>query len=238
MKDFNLENIPSLQGSSTNDPNLSFPTNEYGGIWEKPKESKPSFIKSRLTIDNFWNVMFFLGLNIGLGVAALTVVLTDRAFPTFSGILCWVTIIGVPYIVKRNSNITFDKEKLQFLNRHNEILNDRAPNFFLLIVLTAGLTALTGLMLDSIKSINDSIGISIVFMMITFIPTMYCILKNFPIVVYFKKETYIGDGTARSYSSDGTIKSSFGDNSIISPNNLANSPVNSWYSGNIYHRNR
>ena len=245
MEDFSWENTPRSQIMLSKQSNIqdlagntSVTPNEYGGIYDKPKKPKISFLQSRLNKDNFWNVMFFVGINFGFGIASLIISLTNNN--TFFSIVMWIVILTVPYIIKRNSSITFDKEKLQFLNRNNEVLNDRAPNFFLLVVLTGGLTALTGLVLDGAKgSINNSIAFSIFAIMPTLIPTVYCILKNFPIAVYFKKEAYIGDGTARSYSSSETSRTAARNtHSTLSLARLRNSPINSWHNTNIYNRNR
>ena len=235
---------PLAMDSLTNTPVIP---NEYGGIYDKPKKPKISFLQSRLNKDNFWNLMFFVGMNFGFGIAALIMVMANNN--TLSSIAMWVTILLVPYIVKKNCHITFDKEKLQFLNRNNEVLNDRAPNFFLLIVLTGGLTALTGLILDGAKdSINDFFAFSIIAIMPTLIPTVYCILKNYPIAVYFKKEAYIGDGTARSFSTEsynghnannsykhvGTMSRAHNHSSMSSPRNLYYNPSYRSYSGNAW----
>lgn len=201
-----------------------------------------SFIKARLNKDNFWNLMFFLGMISGFGIAWLIVSFSEDKFPTSASIVCWITIIGVPWFVKRNSAITFDKEKKQFLNRNNEELNSRAPNFFLLIFLTGGLTALTGLVLDSARdSINDSITFAIICTIPILIPTLYCILKNLPIAVYFKKETWIGDGTIESYSSSDNWRSnshhfSSAKKTSSSKESLITSPRYRYLSCNIFHK--
>ena len=199
-----------------------------------------NFIRERLNKDNFWNLMFFLGMIFGFGIAWLIVVLSEDTLPASSSIVCWITIIAIPWLVKRNSFITFDKEKKQLLNRNNEELNSRIPNFFLLIVLIAGLTPLTGLVLDSAKdNINDAIASAIICVIPLLIPTLYCILKNIPIAVYFKKETWIGDGTDTYDSSDDNSKNNAHHLSNIHSNNeesILTSPRYASLSCNIYHR--
>ena len=240
MEDFKWENTPKSQVELFKQSNLqdvvvnaAVTPNEYGGIYDKPKTPKISFLQSRLNKDNFWNVMFFVFTVLGW---KLTFFLNDKHL---SFITSWATILLVPYIVKKNSLVTFDKEKLQFLNRNNEVLTDRAPNFFLLVVLTIGLTALVGLLSDGVKHSSGFNIYSTIFGMIpVLVPTMYCILKNYPIAVYFKKEAYIGDGTARSYSSNETKTTAHNTHSTSALNRLRNSPINSWHNTNIYNRNR
>ena len=135
---------------------------------------------------------------------------------------------------------------MQFLDRNNEVLNDRAPNFFLLVVFTGGGTALTGLILDNSKHfVNNNLGLMIVGMMPILIPTLYCILKNFPIATYFKKETWIADGTQRSYGSSrdsarGTEHGPFSRHisQINSPYNKRYNPSHSYLATNIYYRRK
>jgi hypothetical protein len=66
-----------------------------------PNQPKTGFIDSRMNKDNFWNLMFWLGMFLGFGASELI------AQP-ISGIICWIAIIGMPYLVKRNADITFD----------------------------------------------------------------------------------------------------------------------------------
>ncbi len=228
IEDFSLKDNSKPQNEVV--PSSTIP-NEYGGIYDKPKKPRISFLQSRLNKDNFWNLMFFVFTVLGWKLAFF---LNDKYL---SFITSWTTILLVPYIVKRNSNITFDKEKLQFLNRNNEVLNDRAPNFFLLVILTIGLTAWVGLLSDGASHTSSFNIYSAIFGIIpVLVPTMYCILKNFPIAVYFKKEAYVGDGTAKSYSGSHNETSMHHTNSILSLSRLRNSPINSWHSTNIYNR--
>jgi len=231
---------PLVLDSSTNTPVIP---NEYGGIYDRPKKPKISFLQSRFNKDNFWNLMFFVFTVLGWN---LTFFLNDKHL---SFIASWATILLVPYIVKKNSLVTFDKKSLQFFNRNNEVLTDRAPNFFLLVILTIGLTAWVGLLSDGASHTSGFNIYSAIFGMIpVLVPTMYCILKNYPIAVYFKKEAYIGDGTARSFSTEsynghnannpykhvGTMSRAHNHSSMSSPRNLYYNPSYRSYSGNIW----
>jgi hypothetical protein len=195
--------------------------------------------------------MFFVGMNLGFGIAGLIMTLTNNN--TLFSIAMWVVILTVPYIIKKNSLVTFDKESLQFFNRNNEALTDRAPNFFLLLIVTFAGGGFTAFILASLKdfinpSIFPAIFPAIFTVVFIFVPTMYCILKNYPIAVYFKKEAYIGDGTARSFSTEsynghnannsykhvGTMSRAHNHSSMSSPRNLYYNPSYRSYSGNIW----
>ena len=228
---------PLVLDSSTNTPVIP---NEYGGIYDRPKKPKISFLQSRLNKDNFWNLMFFVGMNLGFGIAGLIMTLTNNN--TLFSIAMWVVILTVPYIIKKNSLVTFDKESLQFFNRNNEALTDRAPNFFLLLIVTFAGGGFTAFILVSLKDfINPSIFPAIFTVVLIFVPTMYCILKNYPIAVYFKKEAYIGDGTARSYvrSHKGYREHSRFSRDISqinSPYNRMHNPINNYSAMNSHYR--
>ena len=196
--------------------------------------------------------MFFLGLNFGFGIVYLLVVaLEGTKFNILGSIVFWITILVVPYVVKKHSGVTFNKEKLQFLNRNGEEINDRAPHFFLMVVLTGVCIILVGLLFDGLKSsVSHTMAISVIALMPTFIPVLYCILKNFPIATYFKKECWIGDGTAQSYSAEhpkhhSMVKSHHPqpshfnkthNSSASGSSNWYTDPNNRMFSGNIYNR--
>jgi hypothetical protein len=219
------------------------------------------FIASRINRDNFWNLMFFALWNIGLGLAFFIASIggKESVVGSIAMLACWVMIPGIPYFIKRNAGITFDKEKMQFLNREGQELNGRAPNVLLMISLTAICAALVTTCSDGSGqyTTNHIIVLSTFCVMITLVPTLYCMIKNFPIIIYFKKETWIGSGTTSNLTSNHTrshhtscmngasiyhrsIHSSTmhsrSSESMMSGFNMRTSNVNSWYSGNIHNR--
>lgn len=211
------------------------------------------FIQSRRTIDNFWNLMFFLGFVAGFAISIFIEFLTKTT--TFAGIVWWITILGVPYFIKKNSGITFDKESMHFMNRDNEILNDRKPNTILMIICIGMSFVLGGqggvVFKDSmIKSVCMFFFGSLSILG----PVLYCMLKNFPIVVYFKKDNWIGGGYIVSDNS-GYRYDNHGHHSVLKNHHQQSSHFNkthnssasrssNWYtdpnnhmfSGNIYNR--
>ena len=138
------------------------------------------FIKARLNKDNFWNLMFFLLMFSGI----------STAFATNVMILSWITIIGVIWLIKRNSNIVFNKEKLAFvINGHKQIKTSGAE-FMLLIFLSFGIMALVGFTLDKLKIDDSPLLLAGMMSLLIFLPVLYCILRNFPIAVYFEKAAW------------------------------------------------
>jgi hypothetical protein len=224
------------------------------------KDAMRRFIESRMNRDNLWNLMFFLLRNTGLGLALFigSTAGKESVVGYIAMLACWVMIPSIPYFIKRNTGVTFDKEKMQFLNREGQELNGRAPNFVLMLVLTAFCVINTGLAFDSMQQdISATIAIPTIFIMITLIPTLYCMLKNFPIIIYFKKETWIGSGTTSNLTSNHEWSHSTASmnsfsiphrsihspamhhrssESMMSDSNMCTSNVNNWYSVNIHNR--
>lgn len=164
-----------------------------------PNQPKAGFIASRMNKDNFWNLVYFVGMFSGISIAFITKFM----------ILSWITIIGFIWLVKRNADVTFDKMEQgapMFIINGNKRVNATGIGFVgLLIVsfgLVVGLLALIEFIVANILKIGDTpILLEIMSMSLLFsLPALYCILRNLPIAVYFKKEAWVGDGTA-SYGS-------------------------------------
>jgi len=218
-----------------------------------PNQPKVGFIASRMNKDNFWNLVYFVGMFIGFASAALI----DKQ--PISGIIGVVTLIGIPYLVKRNSNITFDKIEQgapMFIINGNKRVNATGIGFIALLV--------TSFLITAIIRTESKLTF---FLFFWFVPALYCILRNLPIAVYFKKEAWVGDGTAsygssssggfysdrlfRKYNNWGTSSSfnkhttaiSHGSYSSSSSRStgyaresIITSPVHRSFSSNIYHR--
>ena len=148
-----------------------------------PNPPETSFIEARLNKDNFWNLMFFLGMFTGI----------STAFATGIMILSWFTIAGIIWLVKRNSDITFDKEKLEFVINDNKNIKASGAELMLVMFLALGIMAIGGFILDALKIDDSPLILAIVMSLLILVPTLYCILRNYPIAVYFKKEAWVRD---------------------------------------------
>jgi hypothetical protein len=208
-----------------------------------PNQPKVGFIASRMNKDNFWNLMFWLGMFLGFTSAALI----DKQ--PISGIIGVVTLFGMPYLVKRNTDVSFDKLEQgtpMFIINGNKRVNATGIGFIALLV--------TAFLITAIIRTESKLTF---FLFFWFIPALYCILRNLPITVYFKKEAWVGDGTVTygssssrgfySYSkssfrsttssSIGTSCSSFRHTtSSSSRDSIITSPSYRWHPSNIYHR--
>jgi hypothetical protein len=143
-----------------------------------------NFIKSRLNSDNFWNLIFWLGMSVGWFV----VFQFGKANPDGACIASWSTLLGVPFIVGKAQKITFNKEDGYFNSKGESLKASYPKELGRIIVLTIGLIVFMGFMIDSSKSavlvklFSNSI-ISLFFL----IPTLYFIYKNCPIAILFNR---------------------------------------------------
>ena len=158
----------------------------------KYEEPKIGFIKTRLNRDNFWNLMFFLGLFLGISLALIT----DIMF------LAWIAIIGTPWLVKKNSDITFDKPTLTFLINRTTTIKKTGGELVLLFIGSCAIMTLIGLILDGFR-VENSVVVALVRSFPILLPSLYCILNNFPIAIFFTKEAWVGDGSTRPHRDSG-----------------------------------
>jgi len=195
-------------------------TNEYGGIFDKPKNPKVGFIKARMNKDNFWNLMFalmfFIGLTFGFIVPQ-----------PLGGIMFWIFTIGAILLVKYNSHLTFDKEKLEFTTSQDFKIKKYGVMFIGLLLVSAALATGIISLFSDVNLKNSLLSEFFLTFFWAFFPSLYCILRNFPIAVYFKKEAWIGDGSKNSYRSSGMNNAFDSTKTSMSYDYL---PSNMWHS--------
>lgn len=204
-----------------------------------PNMPKAGFIASRMNKDNFWNLVYFVGMFSGI----------STAFMTKFMILSWITIIGIIWLVKRNADVTFDKmeqDTPMFIINGNKRVNVTCIGFIGLLIisfgLVVGLLALIEFIVSDILKITDTpILLDVMSMsLLISLPALLCILKNIPIAVYFKKEAWIRKYTSGSYGSgDHWNYNSHHNSSMHSSRqreSIVTSPRYRYLSCNIYHR--
>nr|WP_322776452.1 hypothetical protein [Candidatus Megaera venefica] len=158
----------------------------------------------KMSKDRFWNFVFWLGMSAGFSIA-FAIVGTNpqtRDFPYLASVVFWLTIIGVPFLVRTFSKTTFVKDKTFLSSEGRELNWDKdLPNGFLTIVTTVALTALTGAILDKISDPISNIFSSFIFVTVLFgIPSLFFIFKNCPISVLFNHKllSYIAANAPKS----------------------------------------
>jgi len=189
--------------------------------------TQTGFIASRLNRDNFWNVVFAFLLFLAW-TAALIIP------QPFGGIIFWFTLPGAILLLKCTSYLTFDKEKLEFTTSSGTKMSKGGlfviPLFIISFFLSAGISGVITGWANISSSIIELLLFTLIF---SLLPSLYCILRNFPISVYFHKNAWYVEG-ANTYSSNSTYHKH--NESLLSTNQLINNPINNWYSGNIFHK--
>lgn len=188
-----------------------------------PKQPKERFITARMNKDNFWNLMFWLGMFLGFGSAAVI----DKQ--PISGIMGLTTLVGITYLVKKNSSIIFDRYEQNspiFKVNGNKEVNATCIGFVALLAASLPITAL-------VTGAKSKLTILFVFWSI---PALYCILRNIPIAVYFKKEALVGDGTVSSSGNSRNRHHFSTANTHSRKESIVTSPRYRYLSCNIYHR--
>ena len=194
----------------------------------KYEEPKIGFIKARLNRDNFWNLMFFLGLFLGISLALIT----DIMF------LAWIAIIGTPWLVKKNSDITFDKPTLTFLINRTTTIKKTGGELVLLFIGSCAIMTLIGLILDGFR-VENSVVVALVRSFPILLPSLYCILNNFPIAIFFTKEAWVGDGSTRPHRDSGYEGYKYSSTNYFSSSsspNIVSNPSYRELSCNIFHK--
>ena len=151
--------------------------------YSTPKQSR------WLSKDRLWNLIFWFGMSGGITLAFSV---SDKAQAQYKlgTILIWLTILGVPLLVRYFSKTTFIKDKL-FLNKEDELLNAEkdTPNAVLTVISTVVLTAITGAILDkNFKDMSDIASSFIIFSVFFGVPSLFFIFKNCPIAILFNLE--------------------------------------------------
>jgi hypothetical protein len=145
--------------------------------------------KKLATKDNFWNLMFWVGMVFGAFISTQLMSIADfLGLPMLIG-----TIICVPKLVNKYNKVTLIDENI-LLNSQGEKLNSKYPKKFAMIFLINIPIAINLLFATKdIQLLNDSpaayIGI------ILFLPTLYFILINCPIAILFNAHAWTKEVT-------------------------------------------
>jgi hypothetical protein len=136
-----------------------------------------NFVKSRLNKDNFWNLMFWLGMTsfTVLGEYFSNIKLLEYSFFCFAG-------LGVPLIIKQVQDVKFDK-KYGFFNNNGRSLGSAKDCITeqLLFVIVLSMFLILHPSSAGIKLGFVGLNWSILCLNIT----LYFIYKNCPISVIF-----------------------------------------------------
>lgn len=152
-----------------------------------------NFIKARLNLDNFWNLMLWFGMSLGWPV---TLFVGKPIIDTGAWMFLLVILFVVPYIAAQGAKVSFDKEK-GFFNKEGESLKASYPKEFGIILFLTILSPALILFLVAILQSDILIFLTIGFLvpLILLIPTLYFVIKNCPITILFNRNAWCEEVT-------------------------------------------
>nr|WP_172686800.1 hypothetical protein [Rickettsia endosymbiont of Ixodes pacificus] len=92
-----------------------------------------SIFKKPISKDNFWNLVFWLGMSIGFSLSLIISKVLHLQFLSTS--IMWLTFILIPFIVVRNNPVKYDPEAKIFLNSEGQSLKNKHPSSLVWLVL-------------------------------------------------------------------------------------------------------
>jgi len=138
-----------------------------------------SFIKSRMNKDNFWNLMFWLGMTLFtvLGECFNSIKWLEYSFFCFAG-------LGVPLIIKQIQDVKFDKKYGFFINNGKSLgsAEDCMPKQLLFIIV------LSIFLIVYLSSGKINLGfVTLYWSILPLSITLYFIYNNRPISIMFSR---------------------------------------------------
>ena len=144
-------------------------------------------------------------------------------------------------ISQRRQTQTLKEETLEFTTSSGTKIRKAGLFFIPLVIVSFIIAGILSLKLTGAKNIEDSL---LTQMLIAFfaalLPSLYCIIRNFPISVYFHKNAWYVEG-ANTYSSNDSFGRSHNSFSrdvsqINSPYNRRHNPINNYSATNSHYR--
>ena len=190
------------------------------------------FINARINKDNFWNLIFatllFVGMSLGFIIKQ-----------PFGWIICFIMTTAAIALVKYNCHLTFDKEKIEFTTSQGLKIQKAGVLFIWLFIISFFLAGGVVNLISEATNIEEAYLITTLFsFFFSLFPSLYCILRNFPISVYFKKEAWIGNGQGSygSVGSDGISSNNLFNDSTRTSISYDYLPNNVWHSSYLNRR--
>ena len=204
-------------------------TEKHNKAIELQNSAKPQtgFIASRLNKDNFWNIVFLSGTTFSVGVAQLLMDLIPGGI-----ILLFLTLVLAPYLISKANPLMYKDKIFHSFSANRAIASALPQATGFILFLSIPFTVFWVLFIhDKYPHLDENMAVyNAIFW---FIPTVYFIIKNYPISMLFYKNAWYIEG-ANTYSSNSNHSKHH--ESLLSTNQLINNPINNWYSGNIFHK--
>ena len=149
---------------------------------------------SWLSKDRLWNLIFWFGMSSGLSLALNFEAGRGSRVSFWSVFFFWLTIIGIPLILKMFNGTKFIKA-LTFANSEGQILTEEQRPYLFLFAMFAGIP-LVFIVAERIFPKNtENFFLTLIGLIIFFAPiSLYFIYKNCPISILFNHKFWTVDG--------------------------------------------
>ena len=195
-----------------------------------------SSIKARLNKDNFWNLMF-------LTLPSFAVFIAQEVMNLIPGgiLLLLATLILSPYLVSRVNKVEYKDDMFHSTSTKRALCPYMPEAVGFVLWSTIPFTAFWILFLHN-KQPNLDENLAVYNIIFWFVPTIYFILKNYPISMIFNKTAWTkNDGTSVSDSSSDNWRNnphhfSSAKKTSSFKESLITSPRYRYLSCNIFHK--
>jgi hypothetical protein len=149
-----------------------------------------------LTKDRLWNLIFWFGMSLGTSITAMAAGFGNKlqTFSYWSSFFFWVTIIGVPLILKIFNGTKFIKA-LTFANSEGQILTEEQRPYLFGYAIFAGLPTAFAIAETVMHKAPENFMTVLVLSLCGFAPvSIYFIYKNCPISILFNSKFWTIEG--------------------------------------------
>jgi hypothetical protein len=218
-----------------------------------------SIFKKPISKDNFWNLVFWLGMSTGFSLSLIATKVLHS--PYLSSATMWLSFILVPFIVVKNNPVKYDAEAKIFLNSEGQSLKNKHPSSLVWLVLLIALGVAIVSFCENKYNVPEFIFDTFCSFVLFAPACLYFVLLQCPITWLFNKNIWTAKPTSAGYVAPYTRTTSIIDEHLTSPryyymsgnryhsstrassdawnrrhNDIINNPAYSSLSGNIYHR--
>ena len=192
-----------------------------------------------LSRDNFVNLMFWVGMTLGMVLAECF-----SAGSTTSFVILWTTLLLVPYFTKMVQAITFLRGQ-GFFARDGRSLQDSYPSSLgWVFALTILILIILGAVADELHLNMETHLASVVWSIFFLIPTLYFMKRNCPIAILFNLNAWRGGlpntkrvkGSSFRCHNSSSLSASPSHSSTLTPEKYFTQPGYRHLGGNIHHR--
>ncbi|RYE27587.1 MAG: hypothetical protein EOP45_00710 [Sphingobacteriaceae bacterium] len=155
-----------------------------------------SWFKARWNKDNFWNLMFWLGITANM----VLVDIFANLVPVLALIFFILGLTITPYLLARVNKVVFTEEKV-FINKQRESLEKKYPKHLSIIIPIAIAVSINCFFAFNKSFPNFEESMAVYAAIGLAVPVLYFIILNCPISILFNKNAWNKQVTGLDHSS-------------------------------------